>query len=102
MGYLSSRRANGTIPLYRLRLQSRTSYLVTASKAERDKLVAQGTFRYEGILGYVAAKPGAGRLAICRVSKNSVWKIIPASQASKYKGQGWTGCGGAGYSWTKA
>lgn len=102
LGYLYSRRVTGTVPVYRLRLRSRMSYLVTPSKTERDRLVAGGSFRNEGVLGYIALKPGSGRMAICRVSKNSVWKVIRTSQAKTFKKRGWTGCDGVGYTWTGA
>ncbi|MEO3827655.1 hypothetical protein [Actinomadura sp. B10D3] len=102
LGHLSPRKVPGSTAVYRLRLLSQSSYLTTASPAERDSLVAGGKFRYEGVPGFISTQAGAGKMAICRVSKGSFWKIIPTAQAGDFRSQGWTGCDGVGYTWTTA
>ncbi|MEV4174338.1 hypothetical protein [Nonomuraea sp. NPDC049709] len=58
--YLSPAPFAGGKPLYRLRWQKKASYIVTASVAERERLVTSANFRYDGILGYAPGTAGAG------------------------------------------
>ncbi|WP_143043602.1 hypothetical protein [Nonomuraea jiangxiensis] len=74
--YISKAPFAGGKPLYRLRWNLKESYLVTASVAERVKLVASGDFKYEGIMGYAPATPGAGGdVKMYRLSNNNKWRL---------------------------
>jgi hypothetical protein len=74
--YLSPAAFDGGKPLYRLRWSKKASYLVTASVAERDKLVSSGNFRYEGVLGYAPGSPEAGGdVKVFRLSNSGRWRL---------------------------
>lgn len=74
--HLSPAQFDGGKPLYRLRWSKKASYLVTASVAERDKLVTSGQFRYEGVLGYAPGSPEAGGdVRVFRLSNNGRWRL---------------------------
>jgi Repeat of unknown function (DUF5648) len=55
LGYLRRQPFSGSQPVYRLRVATRSAYLLTASPSERDSLVASGNFVYEGVAGYAWA-----------------------------------------------
>ena len=82
--YLSSAPFTGGKPLFRLRWSKRASYLVTASVAEREKLVSSGDFRYEGILGYAPGSAGAGgSVKVNRLSNDNKWRLAIESHTQK-------------------
>ncbi|MEU4198285.1 hypothetical protein AB0E69_40760 [Kribbella sp. NPDC026611] len=100
-GYVSNRALRGTVPMYRLRNLSRSSYLLTLSTAERNKLSASGQWRYEGVVGRVPLAAAADRVQIYRVSKNGVgWRVVRAAAVKAHLQAGWRMDGPLGYVWT--
>ncbi|GAA5083557.1 hypothetical protein HNP84_007743 [Thermocatellispora tengchongensis] len=83
--YVSTSAGPGLKPLYRLRSTARASYLVTGSTDERDRLVASGRFRYEGVLAYAPASAGAagGGVEIFRLSNQGKWRLAIESHKDK-------------------
>jgi hypothetical protein len=82
--YVSRAPFPGGKPLYRLRWAKKASYLVTASVAERERLVTSGDFRYEGILGYAPGSSGAGGdVKVFRLSNNNKWRLAIESHTQK-------------------
>lgn len=82
--YVSRAPFPGGKPLFRLRWAKKASYIVTASVAEREKLVTSGDFRYEGILGYAPGSAGAGGdVKVFRLSNNSRWRLAIESHTQK-------------------
>jgi hypothetical protein len=100
LGYLSSKPFKNSITLYRLRYKPFSSYLVTASTSERDKLANSQQFVYEGILGYSAKSTTGTRL--WRVANNCQWRIVPYSAVAGLVAKGWHSDGGLGYAWKTA
>jgi hypothetical protein len=100
-GYVSTRALRGTVPMYRLRSLSRSSYLLTLSAAERNKLSASGKWRYEGIVGRVPLATAADRVRIYRVSKSGMgWRVVRESAVKAHLQAGWRLDGPLGYVWT--
>jgi hypothetical protein len=82
--YISRAPFTGGKPLFRLRWEKKASYIVTASIAEREKLVTSGNFRYDGILGYAPGSAAAGGdVKMYRLSNNGKWRL--AIEAHKDK-----------------
>jgi len=82
--YISRSPFPGGKPLYRLRWNKKASYLVTASVAERERLVTSGKFRYDGILGYAPGSARAGGdVKVYRLSNNGRWRLAIASHTKK-------------------
>jgi hypothetical protein len=100
-GYLSTHSFKGALALYRLRYMVSSSYIVSFA-AEKDRLVRSGKFVNEGILGYVATKPGTSEIQRWRAARNSFWRIVTLSDAKALKKTGWHLDGTLGYFWTKA
>lgn len=93
MYYISRAPFAGGKPLYRLRWESKASYIVTGSVTERESLVNSGKFRYEGILGYAPAAASAGEtVKIFRLSNNNKWRLAIESHTQKILANepGWT------------
>jgi hypothetical protein len=101
LGYLSSKPFKNSITLYRLRYKPFSSYLVTISTSERNKLVNSGQFVYEGILGY-ASKSKTGKTLLWRVANNSRWRIVTHAEVAGLVRQGWHSDGPVGYAWKTA
>ncbi|GAA2789274.1 hypothetical protein [Kribbella solani] len=100
-GYVSTVAARGTVPLFRLRMKSGSSYLLTVSTAERNKLAASGSWVYEGVIGRIPLANAAGRVKVYRVSKNGVgWRVLRTADASAAARAGWRVDGILGYLWT--
>ncbi|MGR6916819.1 hypothetical protein ACU635_21480 [[Actinomadura] parvosata] len=82
--YIARAPFTGGKPLYRLRWAKKASYIVTASVAERERLVTSGEFRYEGILGYAPGSADAGGdVKIFRLSNNNKWRLAIESHTEK-------------------
>ncbi|MGW3345568.1 hypothetical protein ACWDA3_19845 [Nonomuraea rubra] len=82
--YLSRAPFSGGKPLFRLRWAKKASYLVTASVAERERLVTSGDFRYDGILGYAPSTAGAGGdVKVFRLSNDNRWRLAIESHTEK-------------------
>ncbi|TDD22032.1 hypothetical protein [Nonomuraea diastatica] len=82
--YLSRAPFRGGKPLYRLRWTKKASYIVTASVAERERLVTSGRFRYDGVLGYAPASAGAGgEVKVFRLTGENRWRLAIASHTRK-------------------
>ncbi|MFG1947373.1 hypothetical protein [Nonomuraea sp. NPDC048826] len=74
--YLSGTPFTGGKPLYRLRWKKKTSYIVSTTVAERDRLIATGDFRYDGILGYAPeSRAAGGDVRAWRLSSNGRWRL---------------------------
>lgn len=99
-GYVSSRAIRGTVPLYRLRWLTRSSYLLTISRAERNKLAASGQFVYEGVVGRVPMYRASDRVLVYRVSKNNQWRLVRAANIQAQLNAGWHLDGPLAYLWT--
>ena len=77
LGFLAPAQAAGTAPLFRLRSTKSSSYLVTMSTDERDRLVGTGGFVAEGVLGYAPTSTcGGAAQTIWRVTNNGVWRLV--------------------------
>jgi hypothetical protein len=90
----------GTVPVFRLRWTQRSSYLLSGSTEERDRLVARGDFVYEGIVGYaatLAAAPPPGTTALWRYSKDGVWRVVLEADGPQLALQGYKADGRFGY-----
>ncbi|MQA75149.1 MAG: hypothetical protein GEU88_12530 [Solirubrobacterales bacterium] len=96
-GYMRQARFAGSRPLFRLRLEARPAYLITASRAERDALVASGRFVYEGVLGHVAARPSPATTTLWRYSNGSEWRLTLESGRAELERQGYRADGRLGY-----
>ncbi|MBF8194533.1 hypothetical protein ITP53_54555 [Nonomuraea sp. K274] len=82
--YVSKTPFAGGKPLFRLRWSKKASYLVTASAAERQKLVSSGAFTYEGVLGYAPATSRAGGdVKVFRLANNNKWRLAIESHTEK-------------------
>ncbi|MEU6714647.1 hypothetical protein ABZ897_24525 [Nonomuraea sp. NPDC046802] len=82
--YVSRAPFPGGKPLYRLRWDKKASYIVTASVAERERLVSSGGFRYDGILGYAPGSAGAGgEVKVFRLANNNKWRLAIESHTQK-------------------
>ncbi|MFC5832699.1 hypothetical protein [Nonomuraea insulae] len=82
--YVSRTPFAGGKPLYRLRWEKSASYIVTASAAERERLVTSGGFRYDGILGYAPGSARAGgEVKVFRLSNNNKWRLAIESHSEK-------------------
>jgi Putative metal-binding motif/Repeat of unknown function (DUF5648) len=95
-GYLRARPFADSVALYRLNAKD-GPWLVTASAAERDNLVASGRFVYEGIIGYShrVAQPGTARL--WRYSKPGEWRVAFDSRGPELVKAGYQVDGSLGY-----
>jgi hypothetical protein len=99
-GYVSTVAVRGTVPLYRLRSKSVSSYLMTTSVAERNKLAASGSWVYEGATGRVPLAPAADRVQVYRVSKGGFgWRVVRAALVAGYQKAGWHIDGPLAYLW---
>ena len=99
-GYVSAEAVSGTVPLYRLQSLAKASFLLTASAAERDTLVASGKFKNDGVVGNVPAGKGDDRVLIYRVSKDGQWRAVPAGAVDDQVKAGWHVDGPLAYFWT--
>jgi hypothetical protein len=79
----------GSRTLWRLRATTGSSYLITGSEQERDSLTQSGQFAVEGVLGYGAAAPGAGLVAIHRLSNNGRWSLAREADVPAQVAAGW-------------
>ncbi len=75
LGYLQEAAFTGSQPVYRLTRVGASGWLLTASTAERDSLVASGRFRHEGIVGHAAARPASGLALLSRFSGPAGWRL---------------------------
>lgn len=73
VGYWRTAAFTGSQPVYRLR--SGSSYLLTASAAERDSLVAGGRFQVEGVAGHLAQRHSPGTRRLMRFSRPGEWRV---------------------------
>ncbi|MCA2228804.1 glycoside hydrolase family 99-like domain-containing protein [Nonomuraea aurantiaca] len=73
VGYWRTTAFTGSQPVYRLRTGS--SYLLTASTAERDNLLAGGRFAYEGIAGHLGQQRASGTQRLMRFSRWGEWRV---------------------------
>ncbi|GAA3089041.1 type II secretory pathway pseudopilin PulG [Kribbella aluminosa] len=100
-GYVATTAVRGTVPVYRLRTKSGSTYLLSISTAERNKLTSSGHWVYEGVVGRIPLAAAADRARIYRVSKNGIgWRVMRTAQASAYVKAGWHLDGFMGYVWT--
>ncbi|GAA1582647.1 hypothetical protein GCM10009804_43980 [Kribbella hippodromi] len=99
-GYVSTVAVRGTVPLFRLRMKSGSSYLLTVSTAERNKLAASGSWVYEGVVGRIPLANARGLVKVYRVSKNGVgWRVLRTADAAAASRAGWRVDGILGYLW---
>lgn len=97
-GYIRARAFTGSQPLYRLRRNGKSSYLITASASERDALAKPGGgFTYEGVLGYAASAPGPGTALLWRYSNGSEWRIVLDANKAALEQQGYHRDGPLGF-----
>lgn len=99
-GYVSSTAIRGTVPLYRLRWLTKSSYLLTISTDERNRLAASGKFKYEGVVGRVPVYKASDRVLVYRVSKNGQWRVVRAASVQAHVNAGWHLDGPLAYLWT--
>jgi hypothetical protein len=97
LGYLRRQSFSGSQPVYRLRVTTRSAYLLTASASERDSLVASGNFVYEGVAGYAWASQAPGTAVLWRMNNGSEWRVVPDAQRAAFAGLGYSTDGPLGY-----
>ncbi|MGH3548343.1 MAG: hypothetical protein ACRDQU_09580 [Pseudonocardiaceae bacterium] len=97
VGQLNPDAGPGTQPLYRLRATASSSYLVTGSTTERDKLVQSGQFVNEGVLGYIDTAQQADTVHLMRFSNHGQWRLAPESQTAEQQAAGYTIDGPVGW-----
>jgi hypothetical protein len=90
-GYVDAARQKRTVPLYRLHLVGRQSYLVTADKQEKNSLLASGKFTLDGVLGYIPLKAAAGRFPVWRLDHGPrpYWRLATTVQERRLRRHGW-------------
>ncbi|MBM7861011.1 glycoside hydrolase family 99-like domain-containing protein [Lentzea nigeriaca] len=94
VGYLRRQPFAGSQPVFRLRKQGQSVYLLTASTAERDQLTT-GTnppFLDEGVVGHAFASPQPGTEILYRVRKEGLansWRPVLASRLEQMRALGW-------------
>lgn len=90
-GYVDAAQQRGTVPLYRLHLVGRQSYLVTADKQEKNSLLASGNFTLDGVLGYIPLKAAAGRIPVWRLDHGPrpFWRLATTLQMRRLRRHGW-------------
>jgi hypothetical protein len=94
VGYLRRAAFPGSQPIYRLRKQTESAYLLTASVSERDQLTTgpSPAFRYEGIVGHASATAQPGTEVLYRMRKDGLvnsWRPILASHVEAMQAQGY-------------
>ncbi len=100
VGYARQAGFPGSHPLFRLAKVNGPGWLVTPSVQERDHLTASGQFRYEGVLGYVAASPAPGTAMLSRFSNGVEWRLAleaPHGNANELTAAGYFRDGPVGY-----
>ncbi|WP_460338070.1 hypothetical protein [Actinoallomurus acanthiterrae] len=101
LGYVYRKPFKGSVTLYRLRFTPFSSYIVTISTKERDKLVRSGRFVYEGVLGYASKSP-AKKVLLWRVARNNQWRVVTKAESKALVRKGWHSDGPVGYVWKSA
>lgn len=96
-GWLHANLVPDTEPLYRLRDTTQSSYLVTGSVFERDKLVQSGQFINEGVLCYIDTAQKPGTVHLMRFSNHNQWRLAPESQTAALQAVGYTLDGPVGW-----
>ncbi|WP_252782013.1 glycoside hydrolase family 99-like domain-containing protein [Actinoallomurus rhizosphaericola] len=97
LGYLLRQPFTGSQAIYRLRSNARATYLLTASSAERDSLVASGAFTYEGVIGYAFAQPHSATAELHRMNNGVEWRVVPDADVARFAQNGYTDDGPLGY-----
>lgn len=96
-GAVYTARAQGTVPLYRLRRPD-GRHLFTFDEAERRNEVVRGGAAQEGIAGYLFPSPTSGTQPLYRMSKDgSVYLTADSSDVSARQSNGWANDGVRGY-----
>ncbi|WP_433175610.1 hypothetical protein [Actinoallomurus sp. CA-150999] len=101
LGYVYRKPFKGSVTLYRLRFKPFSSYIVTLSTKERDKLVRSGNFVYEGVLGYASKSP-TKKVLLWRVANNNRWRLVTKAESKALVRKGWHSDGPVGYVWKSA
>lgn len=94
VGYLRRQSFPGSQPIFRLRKEGQSAYLLTASTSERDQLTTGPTpqFRDEGVVGHAFATEQPGTEVLYRVRKEgqaNSWRPALASQLDAMRALGW-------------
>lgn len=94
VGYLRRQAFPGSQPIFRLRKQGQSAYLLTASVTERDQLTTGATppFRYEGVVAHAFSAPQPGTEVLYRVRKEGLahsWRPVLASQLERMRALGY-------------
>lgn len=94
VGYLRRQAFPGSQPIFRLRKQGQSAYLLTASVTERDQLTSGATppFRYEGVVAHAFSAPQPGTELLHRVRKEGLansWRPVLASQLDRMRALGY-------------
>jgi len=96
-GSVYTARAQGTVPLYRLK-RSDGRHIFTFDEAERRSEVVRGGAVQEGIAGYLFPSPAAGTQPLYRMSKETaLYLTADASDVSARQANGWANQGVRGY-----
>lgn len=90
-GYVDAARQKGTVPLFRLHLTGRQSYLVTADVHEKNQLLRSGKFTLDGTLGYITVKSAPGRIPVWRVDDGPkpLWRLATTAEMHRLRHHGW-------------
>ena len=96
-GAVYTARAQGTVPLYRLK-RSDGRHLFTFDEAERRNEVVKGGAAQEGIAGYLYPNPAAGTQPLFRLSKDgSIYLTADSADVTSRQANGWVNEGVRGY-----
>jgi hypothetical protein len=96
-GFLPRNPFAGSTPMYRLKPSAAaTSWLFTASAAERDALRARGWVD-EGTAGHLYREAGAGRVRLLRFTNGREWRLATEDRSAALRQQGYTVDGPLGY-----
>jgi hypothetical protein len=96
VGHVLSARAEGTVPLFRLR-HADGRHQFTYDEAERRAAISKGA-QQEGITGYLYPSPAAGTTPVYRLSKDGVIYLTADNGDVQARSQaGWVNEGVRGY-----
>ncbi|OLT09353.1 hypothetical protein BJF78_30825 [Pseudonocardia sp. CNS-139] len=77
---LLDRPVEGAVAVHRLRLrEGHQAYLLSTDPREIERV--RGQFDDEGVVGYVYARPGDGRMELTRYSRDGDWRVARADRA---------------------
>ncbi len=99
LGFLRRQAFPGSQPIYRLRMATKSAYLLTPSESERNSLLASGNFVEGGVMGYAATTQLPGTQLLYRMANSAEWRMVPAALQATFTARGYRTDGPMGYVW---